>query len=122
METEETNSFDEEMEEIIMWSITGLVVGVLVVVTILLVRCIWKSTPARETVNQVGRKCETDWKRRVADYYHKYWKVSDPDAPEWDRNRPRTGTLYTEGTIRNSGEAREVANVDEIYSIDTVVN
>lgn len=125
MEEEETNSLDEEMEEIIMWSITGLVVVVLVIVTILLVRCIWKSTPAKETVYNVGRKSETDWKSRVVEYYraHKYtgyWKVSDPDAPKWDKNKPRTGT-YTEGTIRSPSEALEFANVDdEIYSTGSV--
>ena len=125
MEAEETNSLDEEMDEIIMWSITGLIVVVLVIVTILLVRCIRKSTPAKETVYHVVRKSETDWKSRVVEYYraHKYtgyWKVSDPDAPKWDKNKPRSGT-YTEGTIRSPLEAMALANVDdEIYSTDTV--
>ena len=122
MEAEVT---DEEMEEIIMWSITGLLVVVLVIVTILLVRCIRKSTPAKKTVYHVGRKSETDWKSRVVEYYRSYkytgyWKVSDPDAPKWDKNKPKTGT-YTEGTIRSPSEAIELANVDdEIYSTGSV--
>ena len=121
MEAEETN------EEIVMWSITGVVVAVLVIVTIVVVRCIWKSTPARETVNHVSTKSESDWKNRVVEYYraHKftgYWKVSDPDAPKWDKTKPRTGT-YTEGTIRSAKEAMELANRDGgIYSISGTVN
>ena len=85
-----------------MWSITGVVVVVFVIVTIVVVRCIWKNTPPIETeiVNHVGTKA--DWKSRVVEYYrnHKYWKVTDKDAPKWDTTRPRTGT-YTDGTIRS---------------------
>ena len=110
------------MEEILMWSITGVVVVVLVIVTIVVVRCIWKNTPPMETeiVNHVGTKM--DWKSRVVEYYrkHKYWKVTDKDAPKWDTTRPRTGT-YTDGTIRSFIEAREEADKnDGIYSIGTL--
>ena len=126
MEAEETKSLDEAMDEIVMWSITGVVVVVLVVVTVLVVRRILKSTPARENVDHVGRKSERDWKSRVVEYYrdHKftgYWKVTDREAPKWDPNKPRTGT-YSEGTIRTTREAtEELANTDdEIYSSGTV--
>ena len=132
MEAEETNSFDEEMEEIVMWSITGVLVAVLVIVTIVVVRCIWKSTPAEtDSVNHVGTKSDPDWKSRVVEYYRGwtgYWKVTDPDAPKWDPNRPKTGT-YTEVPIRSTREAKEareaieMANRDDgIYSSGGKVN
>ena len=117
----EKNILDEDGGDILMWSITGVVVALLVIVTIVVLICIWRKTPPSETeiVPEAATKAKPDLKSRAVEYYHRYWKVTDSDAPRWDPTRPRTGT-HTDKSIRSARELRELRREEEACELGEV--
>ena len=116
--------------------VTGIVVAIIVVLTIVAVCCIVKNTPDRQL--EVTRDAKTEaagrktLRSRAAAYYHKYWKVTDRDAPVFDNTRRFVrkyiyGTLITkeerdaEQLERNGIYERSSRQNDEIIAIATTL-
>ena len=111
-------SFPEEYaNETFTWSITAVVVAILVILTLVIVICILKKTPERDLeVTRVGGAGGARTLRgRAVAYYNKYWKVTDPDAPKFDSTR-RDIKKYNFGTLWTKAE-REMTEEDETYSL-----
>ena len=110
-------SGEESTDEIITWSITAAVVAIIVILTIVTVICILKNTPERELeVTCTGAEGPTTLKERAVAYYHKYWKVTDKDAPVFD-GATRSIKKSNSGTLRTRKELDEAEEKDlGIYS------
>ena len=110
-------------DEILTWSITAAAVAIIVILTIVTVICILKNTPERElevtTDPTTGSAGPATLKERAVAYYHKYWKVTDKDAPVFD-GTTRSIKPYNFGTLRTTAEI-EKAEEDEsgMYSISS---
>merc|ERR1711971_734783 len=107
----------EYTNEILTWSITAVVVAILVIVTIVTVICILRNTPERElevTTTDGTAGGQKNLRKRAVAYHHKYWKVTDRDAPMFDNTR-RDITTHTYGTLKTR---EEIEREDEsMYSI-----
>ena len=110
-------SDNENANEILTWSITAIVVAILVIVTIVTVICILRNTPERELEVTTNRAAgQKNLRGRAVAYYHKYWKVTDRDAPMFDNTR-RDITTHTYGTLKTK---EEIEREDEsVYSISS---
>ena len=87
------------MEDIISWSVTGVLVLLLVVATIVIVVCILRRTPSAE----IGGQSRRTLRSRFVDYVGRYVNVGNSDAPEWDWKHTRPGSLSWEyGDKRSS--------------------
>ena len=96
----------EYTNEMLTWSITGIIVAILVIVTIVTVICILRNTPERElevTTTDGAAAGQNNLRERAVAYYHKYWKVTDTDAPMFDNTR-RDITTHTYGTLKTKEE------------------
>ena len=100
-------------------SITGIVVAILVILTIVTVICILRNTRERElevTTTDGAAGGQKNLRERVVAYYHKYWKVTDRDAPMFDNTR-RDITTHTYGTLKTR---EEIEREDEsMYSLSS---
>ena len=109
-------SGEESTDEILTWSITAVVVAIIVILTIVTVICILKNTPERELEVTTGAEGPTTLKERAVAYYHKYWKVTDKDAPVFD-GATRSIKKSNSGTLRTRKELEEDEEKDlGIYS------
>merc|ERR1712032_56332 len=110
-------SDNEYTNEILTWSITAVVVAIVVIVTVVTVICILRNTPERELeVTTNGVTEQNNLRGRAVAYYHKYWKVTDRDAPMFDNTR-RDITTHTYGTLKTK---EEIEREDEsMYSLSS---
>ena len=84
-------SDEEYANEILTWSVTAVVVAIIVILTLVTVICILKKTPERKLEvtgdTSTGAAGPTTLRGRAVEYYNKYWKVTDADAPMFDSTR-----------------------------------
>ena len=108
-------SDEEYTSESLTWTITAVVVALIVILTLVTVICILKKSPKIELeVTGAGATGPTTLIGRAAAYYNKYWKVTDKDAPMFDSTR-RDIKKYSFGTLRTKIELEDAE--EEMYSL-----
>ena len=96
----------EYTDETFIWFLTAVAVAIIVILTLLVVICLLKSSPERE-LEVIGGAGGS--KLRAVAYFNKYWKVTDDDAPKFDSTRREIkkysfGTLWTKAEIEKAEE------------------
>ena len=105
---EEPQAFEETL-------VVATVVAVVVILVITVVVVVWivSRTPSRpQEAGSFGARVAD----RVQDIYHKYFNVSDSDAPQGTllAGRPQQAAMERQGSIYNEKDAKKKSNDDGV--------